>query len=179
MIIALAISALFLGLLWTDNNNNVYASNNNNNTKPASTITSLPNKPSNITITSNSSSVYSIPSTYVQLDRFIVNYTIAGKISSLSDSSDLIMSTIINDFDKNPNIGYVVNSSRTFSTAPHSTTQLGLPNPFVSEDLINHKVTNEIWDAIAAAAAASTSSIEKHVEIKCTFDMILADYKCS
>ena len=85
MIIALAISALFLGLLWTDNNNNVYASNNNNNTKPASTITSLPNKPSNITITSNSSSVYSIPSTYVQLDRFIVNYTIAGKISSLNN----------------------------------------------------------------------------------------------
>jgi hypothetical protein len=178
-IIALAILALFLWLLWADN---VYALNNN--TKPASPITSFPSKPSNnITITTNSNSVYSIPSTSVQVDRFSTNYTIAGTISSLNDSRDLITSTIVDDFDKNPNIGYVVNSSssRTFSTASPSTTQLGLPNPFVSEDLINQKITNEIQGAIAAAAAAaaSTSSTEKHVEIKCTFDMILADYKCS
>jgi hypothetical protein len=177
-IIVLAISAIFLVSLWADN---VYALNNT--TKPPSPIiTSLPNKPSNIMITSNSNSVYSILSTSVQVNRFNTNYAIVGKISSLNNLKDLITSTIVDDFDKNPNIGYVVNgsssSNRTFSTAPPSTTQLSLPNPFVSEDLINQKITNEIQGAIAAAAA-STSSTEKHVEIKCTFGMMLSDYKCS
>jgi hypothetical protein len=124
-IIVLAIQALFLGSLWADNNNNIYALNNNNNynTKSASSIiTSLTNKPSNITITTNSNSVYSIPSTSVQLDRFSTNYTIDGKISSLNNSKDLITSTIVDDFDKNPNIGYIVNSS----SSQTSSTQLGL-----------------------------------------------------
>ena len=178
-IIVLAIQALFLGSLWADNNNNnIYALNNNNNndnTKSASSIiTSLTNKPSNITITTNSNSVYSIPSTSVQLDRFSTNYTIDGKISSLNNSKDLITSTIVDDFDKNPNIGYIVNSS----SSQASSTQLGLPNPFVSKDLINQKITNEIQGAIAAAAS-SIKSTEKHVEIKCTFGMILANYYCS
>ena len=182
LIITLTMSALFLGLLWADS---VHAMNP---IKPAPP-TLLPNKPSNIIVTSNSSSVYSIPSTSVQVDRFSTNYTIAGKISSLNDSRDLITSTIVDDFDKNPNIGYVVNnsssssSSQTLSTtsptsSPPPSPQLGIPNPFVSKDIINQKITNETQDAIAVAAS-STNPIEKHVEIKCTFGMILADYKCS
>ena len=101
-IIVLAIQALFLGSLWADNNN-IYALNNNNdNTKSASSIiTSLTNKPSNITITTNSNSIYSIPSTSVQLDRFSTNYTIDGKIS-LNNSKDLITSTIVDDLTKIP-----------------------------------------------------------------------------
>jgi hypothetical protein len=154
---------------------------------PAPSPIPVPNKPSTITITSNSSSVYSIPSTSVQLDRFSANYTIAGKISSLNHSKDLITSTIVDDFDKNPNIGYVVNNAnsngQTLSTSPPTSNlpqpQPGIPNPFVSMDVINQKITNEIQDAIAAAATSSTNSLEKHVEIKCTFGMILADYKCS
>ena len=68
-----------------------------------------PIKPS-ITITANSSSLYSIPSTFVKVDRFSANYIIAGKISSINASKELIMSTIADDFDKNPNIGYVVSN---------------------------------------------------------------------
>jgi hypothetical protein len=93
----------------------------------------------------------------------------------------LITSTIVNDFDKNPNIGYVASSSssgQALSTTS-SRHQPGLPNPFVSKDSINQKITNEIQQAIAATAASSTSSLEKHVEIKCTFGMVLSDYKCS
>ena len=77
-IITLTTSALLLGLLWTGN---AYALDN---TKPApATVT--PNKSSTITITSDSNSVYSIPSTFVKVDRFSANYTIAGKISSLNN----------------------------------------------------------------------------------------------
>jgi hypothetical protein len=130
------------------------------------------------TITTNSSSVYSIPSTSVQLNTFNTNYTIAGTISSLNDSKKLITSTIINDFDKNPNIGYVVNNGSS-SVSSRSQTQPGIPNPFVNIDMVNQKIINEIQYAIAAAAASSTNALEKHVEIKCTFGMILVDYKCS
>ena len=178
IIIALTTSALLLGLLWTDS---IYALDN---TKPASTTTTTPNKSSPITITSNSNSVYSIPSTSVQVDKFSANYAIAGKISSLNNLKNLITSTIVNDFDKNPNIGYVAESSsnsgsQTLSTTSSSRHQPGLPNPFVSKDLINQKITNEIQQAITSAAtASSTSSTEKYVEIKCTFGMTLADYRC-
>jgi hypothetical protein len=175
-IITLTTSALLLGLLWTGN---VYALDN---TKPApATVT--PNKSSTITITSNSRNVYSIPSTFVKVDIFSANYTTYGKISSLNDLRNLITSTIVDDFDKNPNIGYVVESSSSSSSQTLSTTssrhQPVLPNPFVSKDLINQKITNEIQQAITAAATSSTSSTEKDVEIKCTFGIILADYNCS
>jgi hypothetical protein len=133
-----------------------------------------PNKSSDTTITSNSNSIYSIPSTFVKVDRFTTNYTIAGEISSIDASKELITSTIVNDFDKNPNIGYVVNSSSSSLNIP---SQPGLPNPFVSNDTINQKITNETRDAIAAAAA--TNPAGKHIEIKCSFGIILANYKCS
>jgi hypothetical protein len=140
----------------------------------------------NIIITADSNSVYSIPSTSVQVDRFSTNYTIAGTISSLIDSKDLITSTIVNDFDKNPNIGYIVNDSSgnqalstSSPTSSSSQTQPGIPNPFVSIDLINQKITDVIKNAMKATTASSTNSPEKHVEIKCTFGMILTDYNCS
>jgi hypothetical protein len=100
----------------------------------------------------------------------------------LNDLRNLITSTIVDDFDKNPNIWYVVNSdnssSQTLSTTS-SSHQPRLPNPFVSKAL-NQKITNEIQQAIATTAASSNSSSnEKHVEIKCTFGIILADYNCS
>jgi Prealbumin-like fold domain len=149
-------------------------------TKPSPPQPPVPN----ITITTNSNSVYSIPSTSVQVDRFSTNYIIAGTISSLIYSKDLITSTIVNDFDKNPNIGYIVNDSsgsQAPSTPPptSSQTQLGIPNPFVSIDLINQKITNVIQNAMEATEASSSNSPQKHVEIKCTFGMILDDYNCS
>jgi hypothetical protein len=131
-----------------------------------------PNKPQNTTITRDSNSVYSIPSTFVKVDRFNANYTIAGEISSINASRDLITSTVVDDFDKNPNVGYVVNNNSSLSIAP----QPGLPNPFVNTDTINQKITNETQSAITAASV--TNPTERNVEIKCTFGMILADYKC-
>jgi hypothetical protein len=127
---------------------------------------------SNTTITSNSNSVYSVPSSFVKLDRFSANYTIAGKISTINASKDLITSTIVRDFDKNPNIGYVVGNSSSLSVAPHP----GLPNPFVNMDTINQRITNQTQNAITAAS--TTNPADMNVEIKCTFGMILADYKC-
>jgi hypothetical protein len=131
------------------------------------------NKLSNITITSNLNIVYSIPSTFVKVDKFNTNYTVYGSAHYFNGSKNLITSTIVDDYDKNPNIGYVVTSSQALNI----TSQPGLPNPFVSKDLINQKITDEIEDAIAAISAINPA--EKYAEIKCTFGMVLANYKCS
>jgi len=141
--------------------------------KPTPPSPAPPNESLNTTITSDSNSVYSIPSTFVKVDRFSTNYTIAGKISFINGSRDLITSTIVDNFDKNPNIGYVVSNSSSLSIA----SQLGLPNPFVSKDIINQKITNETQNVITVASV--TNPPEKSVEIKCTFGMILADYECA
>jgi hypothetical protein len=151
---------------------------------PALSPATLPpsNKPSTITITSNSRNVLSIPSTFAKVDQFSTSYTMSGKISSLNDLRNLITSTIVDDFDKDLNIGYVVESSSIGSSQTSDTTssrpQKGLPNSFVSKDLINETITNEIQQAITAAATSYTSSTEKDVEIKCNFGIILADYNC-
>jgi len=141
--------------------------------KPTPPSPAPPNESLNTTITSDSNSVYSIPSTFVKVDRFNTNYTITGKIFFINGSRDLITSTIVDNFDKNPNIGYVVSNSSSLSIA----SQLGLPNPFVSKDIINQKITNETQNVITVASV--TNPPEKSVEIKCTFGMFLADYKCT
>ena len=133
---------------------------------------SPPIKQSGLTITADSKSVYSIPSTFVKVDRFGVNYTVVGNASALNSSRNLISSTIVNDFNMNPNIGYVMSNSSSSATA-----QPGLPNPFVGKDVINQKIMNETQSAISAASANYAPG--ENVEIKCTFGMILADYQCS
>ena len=95
------------------------------------------------------------------------------RLALINGSRDLITSTIVDNFDKNPNIGYVVSNSSSLSIASHA----GLPNPFVSKDIIIQKITNETRNAITAASVSNPP--EKSVEIKCTFGMILADYKCT
>lgn len=75
----------------------------------------------------------------------------------------------MHDFDKNPNIGYIVNgssSNQALDATSASPAQPSLPNPFVSKNLINQKISNEIQDAIAAAS--STSSTETRVETRKT-----------
>jgi hypothetical protein len=84
----------------------------------------------------------------------------------------LITSTIVDDFDKNPNIGYVVNKSSSLIAS----SQPGIPNPFVNTDTINQKITNETQNTITAASV--TNPPGKSVEIRYTFGMVLADYKC-
>ena len=129
-----------------------------------------------ITLTSNSINVYSIPSTSVQVEKFLTNYTISGEISSINASRDLITSTIINDFDSSPNIGYV-KSNNIATTSPNTGSQATLPNPFVSTDTINQKITNETHNIILAASTSNPAG--KNVEIKCTFGDVLSNYGCS
>lgn len=81
------------------------------------TVLSLIVEATHITKISNSNSVYSISSTFVQVDKFNTQYTIYDRTHSFNNSKNLISSTIVDDYDKNSNIGYVVNGSdKTLNT---------------------------------------------------------------
>jgi hypothetical protein len=137
---------------------------------------SPPTPSKNITLTSNSINVYSIPSTSVQVEKFLTNYTIIGEISSINVSKALITSTIINDFDSSPNIGYVKGNNTATTSSTTGSQSTAIPNPFVSTEEINQKITNETQKTIMNAFASTP--VGKNVKIRCTFGDVLADYSC-
>src|SRR5687768_11110541 len=63
---------------------------------------------STIHITKDSSNSYALSSGSSQIGTFDTTHTIVGSVTSLKESTDLITSTIIKDFDKSPVIGYVI-----------------------------------------------------------------------
>ncbi len=125
---------------------------------------------STIHITKDASNSYVLSSGSSQIGTFDTTYTILGSITSLKQSTDLIISTIIKDFDKSPFIGYIIaHKSKSDTKLPT------LANPFVDKSTINEKIKNEIQSSISSAQKLKTSQ----AEIKCTFGMEINDWKCS
>lgn len=125
---------------------------------------------STIHITKDASNSYVLSSGSSQIGTFDTTYTILGSITSLKQSTDLIISTIIKDFDKSPFIGYIIaHKSKSDTKLPT------LANPFVDKSTINEKINNEIQSSISSAQKLKTSQ----AEIKCTFGMEINDWKCS
>jgi hypothetical protein len=125
---------------------------------------------STIHITKDASNSYALSSGSSQIGTFDTTYTILGSVTSLKQSTDLVISTIINDFDKSPFIGYII--------APKSKSDTKLPtlaNPFVDKSTINEKIKNEIQSSISSSQKLKTSQ----AEIKCSFGMEINDWKCS
>jgi hypothetical protein len=125
---------------------------------------------STIHITKDASNSYALSSGSSQIGTFDTTYTILGSVPSLKQSTDLVISTIINDFDKSPFIGYII--------APKSKSDTKLPtlaNPFVDKSTINEKIKNEIQSSISSSQKLKTSQ----AEIKCSFGMEINDWKCS
>ena len=125
---------------------------------------------STIHITKDASNSYALSSGSSQIGTFDTTYTILGSVTSLKQSTDLVISTIINDFDKSPFIGYII--------APKSKLDTKLPtlaNPFVDKSTINEKIKNEIHSSINSSQKLKTSQ----AEIKCSFGMEINDWKCS
>ncbi len=125
---------------------------------------------STIHITKDASNSYVLSSGSSQIGTFDTTYTILGGVTSLKQSTDLIISTIIKDFDKSPFIGYIIaHKSKSDTKLPT------LANPFVDKSTINEKIKNEIQSSISSAQKLKTSQ----AEIKCTFGMEINDWKCS
>ena len=125
---------------------------------------------STIHITKDASNSYVLSSGSSQIGTFDTTYTILGSVTSLKQSTDLIISTIIKDFDKSPFIGYIIaHKSKSDTKLPT------LANQFVDKSTINEKIKNEIQSSISSAQKLKTSQ----AEIKCSFGMEINDWKCS
>ena len=110
-------------------------------TNPFPQLPSPLSNPSSINMTSENKNTYTISSGFTKINNFVTTYTITGGIDSVKSSSDLIVSTIIKDFDANANIGYVKNDLSSQANAQQQLQQqhqqsISLPNPFVDD---NHK----------------------------------------
>lgn len=109
---------------------------------------------------------------------FDTTYTIKGTTLDFSKGRDLVVSTIIDDFDNSTTIGYVkageVSSGGTANTT-------GLANPFVTVEQINEKIKSVLDPTIDSALSGSgvqfTIGPVTH-EIKCTFGGYLEDFGC-
>ncbi len=125
---------------------------------------------STIHLTKDASNSYVLSTGSSQIGTFDTTYTILGSVTSLKQSTDLVISTIIKDFDKSPFIGYIIaHKSKSDTKLPT------LANPFVDKSTINEKIKNEIQSSISSAQKLKTSQ----AEIKCTFGMEINDWKCS
>lgn len=154
----------------------------------SSTTGSFPNlppplsNPSSISIAGENNNIYTVSSGFVKINNFVTTYTITGGLDSIRSSSDLIISTIIKDFDSNTNIGYVRSGSSPPQQSPEQQKsqnqqrqQNTLPNPFADKAMINETISTAIQNAMSS----SSISLGGYTQIKCNFGMNLADYICN
>ena len=125
---------------------------------------------SSLHITKQSSTSYALSSGSSHIGTFDTTYTILGSISSIKNSQNLITSTIINDYDKSPFIGYIIaDKSGSESQSP------GLANPFADKATINAKIKSEIQKSIDSTSKINT----KEAVIKCDLEMEISKWNCS
>jgi hypothetical protein len=112
--------------------------------------TSLPTR---IQITKDATNSYAISEGSVRVGSFDTIYAITGSVDDISENSDLIMSTIQNDFNSSSTVGYVMakaaNSNNTASNITQGTT--ALPSQFASSKEISQRIADEIQKGIEAA----------------------------
>ena len=109
---------------------------------------------------------------------FDTTYDIKGGTLDLSKGRDLILSTIIEDFDNSTTIGYI----KPGKISPEGTANTtGLANPFVTVEQVNEKIKSVldpvIDSSLAGGGVALTIGPVTH-EIKCTFGGYLEDFGC-
>jgi hypothetical protein len=127
--------------------------------------------PSTVHITKELANSYTISSGSSEIGTFDTNYTITGDMDTIKKEQKLIVSTITNDFNNSPVIGYVKMPAASSQQQQQQTT---LPNPFADNATINHKIKTVINSALSPAGdspAAKTS-------IQCNFGMNIAEWNC-
>jgi len=110
--------------------------------------------PSNVHITKELANSYTISSGSSEIGTFDANYTIAGDMNTIKKEQKLIVSTITNDFNNSPVIGYVKMPAASSQQQQQQTT---LPNPFADNATINHKIETEINSALSPAGDPTTA----------------------
>lgn len=103
-------------------------------------------------------------------------YSISGNSTSLTNSRDTIISVIQEDFNRSPTMGYftVGNISTTSTADALASNRLSIPNPFADPAAINQTINQKVSNAIETLDRRGVPTIE----IKCDFDMNIADWNC-
>ena len=142
-------------------------------TKPAYEVSISRDANSQVTIVDGASYISSFDTTY----------TIKGTESDFRKGTDLVISSIVEDFDNSSTIGYVKvkEASAEGGTNATGTNATGLANPFASVEQINEKIKSVLGSAIDSVFVASGLTFTVGAvtqEIKCTFGDNLDDFEC-
>ena len=110
---------------------------------------------------------------------FDTTYMITGTQADFIKARDALISSVTEDFDKSPTIGYITMDNTSNQTGTNMT-GLGLANPFVSQEQVNEKiksVLNYALDKIEKPEGIQLN-IGDSKEIKCQFGNVLNDFWC-
>lgn len=141
---------------------------------PSSNILQEPSSKNTVHITKTSTNSYDIVDDSTGLaSAFDTVYTITGSSNSLNKSKDLIVSIIQDDYNHSSTIGYVRAENITDKVG-EPTPASSLVNPFVDQQTINSKITNELTGAIDSAHSLNFTT----VVVKCDFGMNIREWKC-
>ena len=141
---------------------------------PSSNILQEPSSKNTVHITKTSTISYDIVDDSTGLaSAFDTVYTITGSSNSLNKSKDLIVSIIQDDYNHSSTIGYVRAENITDKVG-EPTPASSLVNPFVDQQTINSKITNELTGAIDSAHSLNFTT----VVVKCDFGMNIREWKC-
>lgn len=107
---------------------------------------------------------------------FDISYIITGSSIALNNSQDVINSTIINDFNLSPTIGYILQQNNTNNGASNISSVLSsLPNPFVDRKTVSDTIQQQLSDAINLAINIDYFE----VDVKCIFGNNMEEWKCN
>jgi hypothetical protein len=101
-------------------------------------------------------------------------YLITGSSDSLDSSKKIVISTIQNDFNNSPTIGYIRLDNVTEEIGGASL-PASVVNPFADQRMINSTITQHITSAIDSAHSLNNAM----VAIKCDFGMIIGEWQCN
>jgi hypothetical protein len=126
-------------------------------------------------ITKSSTSSYNIVDSQTGLvGAFDTLYFITGSSDSLDSSKKLIISTIQDDFNKSPTIGYIRVDYVTEETGG-ANLPASVINPFADQRMINSTITQHVTSAIISAHSLNNAK----VAIKCDFGMNIGEWQCN
>ena len=108
---------------------------------------------------------------------FDTTYTMTGTAPNFTKARDTLITSIIDDFDKSPTIGYIKMNNTNNQSSGNFT---GLANPFVSQDQINQKIKSVLTYALDKIEhpVGTTPDVGDSREIKCKFGNVLNEFWC-
>ena len=128
-----------------------------------------------VQITKSSTSSYNIVDSQTGLvGAFDTLYLITGSSDSLNSSKKIIISTIQDDFNNSPTVGYIRLDNVTEGIGEASL-PASVVNPFADQRMINSTITQHITSAIDSAHSLNNAM----VAIKCDFGMIIGEWQCN